>query len=286
MTDKPQAKWVRASGVDLCQWNYPGSGARVLFLHGFLDTGRSFEPVLDRLNGSISARCLDWRGHGGSRPIPASASFHQLDHFKDLVRVVGQETNDGPDLIVAHSLGAVIAFLFAAACPGRCKRFLLLDGCGGFKSEAKDQSDALSKLATAELSDKPEFRQFDNKDAAIRRVCQNNPGLSEAGARHMVEHATELTTDGSVRFKFDARLRGPNPTRFSEAVWRDLASRIEDKAHVLLGERGMMRRAPGLVDRIDAIPGSSYEVVPDVAHHLHLDAPDAVADAIRRLLDD
>jgi len=254
-------------------------------LHGFLDTGRSFEPVLESLSHPVDARCLDWRGHGESRPIPESASFHQLDHFKDLVRVVDPKNNGVPDLIVAHSLGSVIAFLLAAALPSTCSRYLLLDGCGGFASTPADQSEALLKLAISELKPKAAFRCFDNIEAAAARVRTNNPGLTEEGARRMVEHATEADGAGGVRFKLDARLRGPNPMRFSEAIWRDLAARIEADVHVLLGEHGLMKRAPNLLPRIESIAKGSYEIVPGVAHHLHLDAPQAVAAAIERLLE-
>ena len=42
------------------------SGVPVVFLHGVTDSWRSFEPVLDRLPGTVRALAMTQRGHGDS----------------------------------------------------------------------------------------------------------------------------------------------------------------------------------------------------------------------------
>lgn len=266
------------------RWDWPGSGPRVLFLHGFLDTGRSFERVVEALDGRVRASALDWRGHGGSRPVPEGMSFHQLDHLKDLLQALDAQADDRPDLVVAHSLGATIGFLHAAARPGAVPAWLFLDGCGGFPSTAEDQAEALSRLLEAESRPKRDFRSFPDEDAAAARVCENNRGLSEGGARVMVRGATEPAPDGGVRFAFDARLRGPNPFRWTEGAWRAMAGRIRARVHVLIAENGVVQRVPGFAERVECIPRGSWERLPGSYHHLHLDAAPQVADAVRRML--
>lgn len=268
-------------GCTLRCWETGEHGPSVLFLHGFLDTGRSFGRTLEALGPGVRSHCLDWRGHGGSRPIPEGMSFHQLDHLKDLAQVVDAVR---PELIVAHSMGATIAYLYAASAPGKVPAYLLLDAVGGFASTPADQADALQKLLVAEAKPKPGFRAFPDAEAAVARVRHNNPGLSEEGARWMVRHATEADADGQLQFSFDPRLRGPNPMRYSEAIWRELAGRIQDRVHVLLGERGLIQKAPVLRDRAEAIPGAQLSIAPEAGHHLHLDAPGVVAEAIRALI--
>lgn len=217
-------------------------------------------------------------------------SFHQLDHLKDLSQVIdawpslGADFPNHPDLIVAHSLGAVLAFELAATRPRAAPRYLLLDTIGGFRSTAADQVDAMTKLLETEAAGKRPFNSFASKEAAAERVRANNPGLSEAGARVMVDGATEVGDDGRVRFRFDPRLRGPNPQRYSEEVWLECARRIEANVRVLFGEHGLLQRAPWLTERVDACRKGRWEVLPGVAHHVHLDAVDAVVQAIREEL--
>ena len=267
------------NGIKLHLHDSQGSGPPVLFLHGFLDTGFSFSRVVDELGDHVHALCLDWRGHGGSRGVPEGMSFHQLDHLKDLAKVVAELK---PAMIVAHSMGATVAYLYAAASPGSVARYLMLDAAGGFTSKPIDQADALAKLLISESKPKPAFRDFANREAAIARIRENNPGLSLDGAAVMVTGATEELADGTVRFRFDPRLRGPNPMRYSEAVWRELGARISDPVEVLLGESGLIQRAPILLERVLAMPHAQHQILAGVGHHVHLDAPAAVAAAVRR----
>lgn len=269
------------NGIKLHLHDSRGSGPPVLFLHGFLDTGFSYARVVEQLGSEVRALCLDWRGHGGSRPVPAGMSFHQLDHLKDLAKVIAELQ---PAMIVAHSLGATVAYLYAAASPGSVPRYLMLDAAGGFQSTPTDQADALAKLIVAESKPKPPFRDFANRAAAIARIRENNPGLSLEGATVMVAGATEELANGMVRFRFDPRLRGPNPMRYSEAVWRELGARITDPVEILLGEFGLIQKAPFLLERALAMPCATHQTLPGVGHHLHLDAPVAVAEAVRRAL--
>jgi pimeloyl-ACP methyl ester carboxylesterase len=272
---------LSVNGISLHLHDSQGSGPPVLFLHGFLDTGFSYARVVGELGNEVRALCLDWRGHGGSRAVPEGMSFHQLDHLKDLAKVVAALQ---PVMIVAHSMGATVAYLYAAASPGSVARYLMLDAAGGFSSTPIDQADALSKLLLADSKPKPPFRDFPHREAAILRIRENNPGLSYEGAAVMVAGATEELADGSVRFRFDPRLRGPNPMRYSEAVWRELGARISDPVEVLLGEFGLIQKVPVLLERVLAMPTAQHQILGGVGHHLHLDAPVAVAAAVRRAL--
>ncbi|MCH2101172.1 MAG: alpha/beta hydrolase [Planctomycetes bacterium] len=272
---------VPVQGFRICLWEHVAPGPRVLFLHGFLDTGCSFARVAEQLGNEVHALCLDWRGHGGSHQVPEGMSFHQLDHLKDLAQIVSQEQ---PELIVAHSMGATIAYLYAAACPGAVRGYVMLDAVGGFRSTPADQADALRKLLKAEAAEKLPFREFADADAAIDRILSNNPGLTRAGAAVMVAGATEATKTGTLRFRFNPRLRGPNPMRYSESTWREMGQRITDPVEVLLGENGLIRKAPILRERAEAMPTANLSIIPEISHHLHLDAPRAIADAIRAML--
>lgn len=85
-----------------------GSGeALVLFTHGVLDRGRSFQRVADRLEGRCRIRWYDRRGYGSSTGGPAVGV---AEHIVDAVAVLDGE----PAVVVGHSFGGVIALGVAA----------------------------------------------------------------------------------------------------------------------------------------------------------------------------
>ncbi len=286
MAAAPSRLHLPAQGVPLCIWDHGGAGPPVLFLHGFLDTGRSFDGVVTELDGACRALCLDWRGHGQSERAPAGAAYHQLDHLKDLAAVLDQLAAAGlaPAAVVAHSLGGVVGLMLACAAPELVPAWLFLDACGGFPSSPQQECDALAGLVASVRKAKPDFREFADLDAAAARVQANNPGLSLAGAQAMVRHATETTADGKIRFLLDPRLRGPNPVRYCEETWRAMCHRVEVPVRVLVGASGIIERVPEFLQRVAEIPGAQARVVQGVGHHLHLDAAAEVAAELRLLL--
>jgi pimeloyl-ACP methyl ester carboxylesterase len=100
----------------------PG-GLPVVFLHGFTDSWRSFEPVLPELPADIHAFALTQRGHGdadrpetGYRPADLAADVDAFIEAMGLDRVV----------VVGHCMGATVAQRFAIDYPGRLLGLVLL----------------------------------------------------------------------------------------------------------------------------------------------------------------
>ncbi|MBA3606445.1 MAG: alpha/beta fold hydrolase, partial [Acidimicrobiia bacterium] len=75
-----------------------GAGGRVVLVHGFTQTARSWDPVAGRLAADHEVVGVDAPGHGGSATISAD-----LDRAGGLVVDAG-----GPAAYVGYSLGARI----------------------------------------------------------------------------------------------------------------------------------------------------------------------------------
>lgn len=84
----------------------------VVFVHGVLDRGRSFQPVADLLEQECRMRYYDRRGYGAARHAPGvPVGVHQ--HIEDLLAVL-----DGrPALVVGHSFGGMTAMGAAIRAP-------------------------------------------------------------------------------------------------------------------------------------------------------------------------
>ncbi len=278
---------VQAQRLPLALWDYGGQGPVVLFLHGFLDGGRSFEDVALSARDFCRPLCLDWRGHGASGRCSKDAAYHQLDHLKDLVAVMDEleEGGDAVEMVVAHSMGGTIALMLAAFAPSMVKRLLLLDCVGGYAADAKTQLEQLQKLVTHFRQPVRPFRTFESRQAAEERVRQNNPGLSVKGAERIVRHYLQETKDGRWEVLLDPRLRGPNPYRLPENHWLEICSAVTCPTLVLAPEGGYMFRIPTLQQRLEKIPHCERQDVSGVGHHVHVEAPEVVVGAMRKLLE-
>lgn len=282
---------LRRAGIarlPLALWDYGGDGPPVLFLHGFLDVGRSFEDAAGLARDACRPLCLDWRGHGASGRASPDAAYHQLDHLKDLAALLAEleQSRERPAALVAHSMGGTIGLMLAGALPQSVDRLLLLDNLGGYAADAAEQVDTLGEVLRSTLAPKRPFRSFASREAALPVFRANNPGLSEGGARRMARHFLQPQPDGSFAPDADPRLRGPNPYRFPEAHWRELCTRVTARVSVLAPAHGYLA-SPDYAEqraRFAALPHATWTDVPGAGHHVHVDAPEAVADALRALL--
>lgn len=262
----------------------------MLCLHGYLDTGRSFDAVAAALRAQGSdARvlCLDWRGHGESAEVGAGGSYHLLDHLKDLAAVVAAVALEpaigrAPALIVAHSMGGNVALLFAGALAEQTERLLLVDALGAPAEAPEEQPERLAEVLRAARELRP-FQSFGSVEDAIARLRSMNAGLSEQGARRMAEPVLRRTADGALRFPFDPRLKGPTPVRWPEEMWLALCRRVSARVKVLRAEHGYLPDDPVVAERLAALR-AELETVAGAPHHLHVERPEVIAAAVRGLL--
>lgn len=280
----PTARDVYARDLRLRLWDHGGDGPIVLCLHGYLDTGRSFDALAGLLRTQARVLCLDWRGHGQSAEVGPGGSYHLLDHVKDLSFVVDALEDEGqlPDAVVAHSMGGNVALLFAGALPGRTKRLLLVDALGAPAEDPEDQPARLAAVLEGQRRTRP-FGSFASVDDAVARLRATNPGLSEAGARRMAEPVLVSSQDGALRFPFDARLKGPTPVRWPETMWVALCRRVTAVVRVLRAEHGYLPDDDTVAARLSALR-AELVTAPSAPHHLHVEAPQVLRDEVLTLL--
>jgi pimeloyl-ACP methyl ester carboxylesterase len=281
----PRPLTVNAGGLPLRVWDHGGPGVPVLFLHGHLDTGRSFDDVAALVRTEYRCLCLDARGHGQSAWAPPGASYHALDHLKDLVHVLDELDALGlaTQALIGHSLGGSLALLLAGTLVDRVPRYLVLDGFGMLSEAPEAQPARLAAVLESIRHEKKPFGVFSSVEAAVDRIQANNPGLSRDGAAHMVRHALHKVAEDRYEFRFDRRLRGPTPVRYPEAMWLALCSRVRSVVRVLRAEHGYVPLVPEIERRLASIAGATMRTVAGVSHHLHLDAPAEVAAELRLL---
>ncbi|MGE0716652.1 MAG: alpha/beta fold hydrolase, partial [Alphaproteobacteria bacterium] len=97
----------------------------LILLHGYTDSWRSFETVLDRLPPHMRAVAYSQRGHGDAdRPDHAYRPEDFASDLKHFMNALGIDRA----VIAGHSMGANVALRFAIDHPGRTAGLALLGG--------------------------------------------------------------------------------------------------------------------------------------------------------------
>ena len=104
-------------------------GTPVIFLHGVIDSWRSFAAVLPHLPESIRAFALTQRGHGeATRPAGA---YRMLDFAADVAAFI-DALGLGAVVLVGHSMGATVAQRVAIEYPERTRGLVLIGSFASF----------------------------------------------------------------------------------------------------------------------------------------------------------
>jgi non-heme chloroperoxidase len=115
-----------ASGNDL---RYAARGepalATLVFVHGWPDSWRSFQPVLDALPPTVGAISVSLRGFGGS---DAPESGFEPDDFAADVRELVDRLGITSATFVGHSLGTLVVQRLATEHPGPVGGVVLIGG--------------------------------------------------------------------------------------------------------------------------------------------------------------
>ena len=168
VVNKPVVRFVELHGWVRLPYGEQGdpTGVSVVLVHGFLDSWRSFEPVLSFLPESIHAFALMQRGHGdASRP---ASDYEVPDFAADLTAfmdVLGLEIAG----IVGHSMGSA-AQRFAVDHPDRISGLVLLGASASLKANpnAREAWNALLSRLTDPVD--PELVREGLENTLVRPV--------------------------------------------------------------------------------------------------------------------
>jgi pimeloyl-ACP methyl ester carboxylesterase len=238
-------------------WGGLGDAPLAVLLHGITSSSRTWwraGPALAERGFSVLA--VDLRGHGGSPTSAAGLGLPEL--AADVAETVAAMVPGGSpvrvDLLVGHSLGALVALELLAARPGLARRLLLEDppGSGGVDRTA---------LADGVEAD---ARRARTEPAALRRELEEaNPSWPPGEAeRRLVDLAD---CDGpavaaALRAGIDFDLAG-------------MLAALRVPTLLLLGEEALGSNLGGQERKaaVEALGDGTTRVLP-AGHNLHREA--------------
>jgi pimeloyl-ACP methyl ester carboxylesterase len=259
----------------------PG-GPKVLALHGWLDNAASFLPLAAQLP-QLNLVMLDLPGHGQSSHLAEGADYNLLvtvNAVLDVADALGWERFG----LLGHSMGAGIASILAASLPERIERLVAIEALGALAEAPERTAQRLQEgIVAARALPLKKLRVFPDLAAPVRARMQANQ-LSEASARLLVQRGVAAVPGGFV-WSTDPRLTLPALQRMTEAQVRALIAAIECPVRVIFAEPAQTYLPEPLRSERAALLSKGDLVVLPGTHHLHMEAPVAVAGAIAGFFD-
>ncbi len=259
----------------------PADGVPCLGLHGWLDNAASFDGLAPLLPG-LRLVCLDLPGHGSSEHLPPGHAYA----FVDLVAYVHAATVAlGWDecCLLGHSLGAAIASVLAGAVPRRVRRMVLVEGLGPVTEEPKHAGERLGKALEDEQ--RKQGRRppvYASRDEAVARLRASMSRLTQASAETLAARGLR-EVEGGVTWRSDPRLRLPSRLRMTEEQVLAILGAVTCPVLLVRGSEGFPFAPTAGSARVAALRDATLVELPG-GHHLHLDAPEPVAAAIRSFM--
>jgi pimeloyl-ACP methyl ester carboxylesterase len=260
------------------------SESPVLLLHGWGDTGDTFQFMVDALGGDWALVAPDWRGFGRSEW--PSEGYWFPDYLADLDALLDALSPEEPVRIVGHSMGGNIASLYAGLRPARVRSVANLEGFGLPRSSPGDAPGRLRKWLD-QVKSTPVSKDYLTLEQLAAVIRHRYPRFSEAQA-HFVARAWSEPDGGRVRLLGDARHRWVNPIRYSredaEACWREVRAPVL----MVMGDESQFQATLGSDGSDDAFRANMSQVqiahIPGAGHMLHIEQADRVAALIEDFL--
>jgi pimeloyl-ACP methyl ester carboxylesterase len=272
---EPISHFFYSDRLKLQFWDY-GQDAKpaLVLVHGGLDHARNWDWVARALRQHYHVYALDLRGHGNSAWAPG-AMYSVAEHVLDLSALL-DIIDDFPIRMIGHSLGGGIVLSYAGVYPDRVGRAVSIEGLG-LPEKHRVHGPASERLRywieEVRNLEKRQPKDYPNLDAAMARMKEANPRLSDEVARHLTLHGTNWNSDGSLIWKFDNYVRAFSPygQHVPDAV--ELFGQITSPTLLFWGLQSFFS-VPHADPRLKAIRNCRLVKVPNAGHWVHHDQLD------------
>lgn len=281
--DCPQATAIELPDAALRVWQWGAAPAPpVVLVHGWADSGATFEFVAASLAADYRVIAPDLRGFGES-PC-AGRSYWFADYLRDLDAVLDATVGNQPVTLVGHSMGGNVCGLYAGVRPARVASLVLLEGFG-MPPTTPVGAPARYRRWLDQQAVPPTLRDFVDATTLLRHLRRLAPAASDAVLRAVVPRWTEALPNGSLRLRMDPQHKSVNAVLYrrdeAAACWRATTAPVT----LVAGAQSDFSTRFGAMDPM-ADCASHYRevtqhVLADCGHMMHWEQPAAVAALIR-----
>jgi pimeloyl-ACP methyl ester carboxylesterase len=256
-----------------------GSGPAVVLLHGFGDTGDMWAPLAANLVRDHTVIVPDLRGFGASaRP---AGGYDKMTQAADIAGVLDALHVARAD-VVAHDIGNMVAFAFAARYPDRITRLVLMDapipGVGPWDELAHAPQAWHFYFYGPDEERLVAGRERIYLDRFYNELSANPARIDEATRAH---YAALYAQPGAMHAAFSQFAAFPQDAKDNRTV---LAKGKLAVPVLAVGGGGSYGRTMAAIARA-AFINVEEASIPDAGHWLMEEQPQAVIRAVRTFLD-
>ena len=178
-----------------------GEGANpIVLLHGWGDTGETWQFLVDCLPEDWSFVALDWRGFGGSEW--AEQGYWFPDYFADLEAFLDAVCPNAPARVIAHSMGGNIASMYGGMRPERIEWLVNLEGIGLRRNAAGRRRLSATSSGSTSSGHLPASGAIQHLEVLVNFLLARNPacrarapsGWLRNGARRIARGAQDCSS--------------------------------------------------------------------------------------------
>lgn len=270
-------------------WGNP-EAPPMLLIHGSRDHCRNWDWVAERFRDDYHVIAPDLRGHGDSQWLQGG-SYNFIEYVLDVAQLVDQKQL-GPLTVIGHSLGAAVSLGYTALHPEQVTKLACIEATGPMRSMAGDNGEKLLQDSVHEWINDLRARsattprRYESLDAALNRMREKNPHLSEDQAMHLTIHGTNQNEDGTYSWKFDRYVNAWPPLRPPTKAILSLYKNIRCPTLFAHGDESWVSN-PVDDDRLEYFSCPvRIENFPAAGHWLHHDQLEMFVEKVKDFLQD
>jgi pimeloyl-ACP methyl ester carboxylesterase len=281
--DCPQATLIELPDTTLRVWQWGAAHSPpVVLVHGWADSGATFEFVAQHLAADYRVIAPDLRGFGES--ALARRSYWFADYLRDLDAVLDATVGHQPVTLVGHSMGGNVCGLYAGVRPARVASLVLLEGFGMPPTTPAGAPARYARWLDQQATP-PVLRDFVDLASLLKHLRRLAPAASDAVLLAVVPRWAQALPDGGLRLRMDPQHKAVNAVLYrrdeAAACWRATLAPVTLVAGAASDFATRFAGMDPMADCASHYREVTQHTLADCGHMMHWEQPAAVAALIR-----
>jgi pimeloyl-ACP methyl ester carboxylesterase len=170
------------------RWGNP-KAPTLFLLHGWMDVSASFQFVVDELQQDWNIVAPDWRGFGPSEWLGRPYFF--AEHLGDLEAILNHYAPTGQVRLAGHSMGGILACLYAGIRPERVEKLITLEGFGIAPTQP-DMAPERYRQWLGQLDKPPRMHVYRDRAGFAHRLLKTDRFLTPERADFLAIHLARI----------------------------------------------------------------------------------------------
>jgi pimeloyl-ACP methyl ester carboxylesterase len=249
----------------------------LVFIHGLLGWGLNWGPVLKYFEEDYHIITYDQRGHG--RSFQPDTGYAPEDYAEDLAEIL-KSLEIKSAHIIGHSMGARTAQTFAVNYPGQTKSLVIEDMGPNPENTSTMSTQQMILSVPAPFKSKKDVDAFFDSEFKVKTAADDT---QKSVMANFLKANLTRNSEGEITWRFHLKgiletlEQGLKP-RWSEFKCIEVPTLIlkgENSKHLSLETFNIMK---------DSLPGAEAEVIPNVGHWIHYQAPEVFSQYVLKFL--